>query len=79
MTLPRGWVLAVLPDLVGPNGLIADGDWVESKDQDVAGSIRLTQLADIGDEPVRAEGTVIAVKPGDVPGACRAVADGRYR
>lgn len=26
-----------------------DGDWVESKDQDPGGSVRLTQLADIGD------------------------------
>jgi hypothetical protein len=29
-------------------GLFTDGDWVESKDQDPAGSIRLTQLADVG-------------------------------
>jgi type I restriction enzyme, S subunit len=29
-------------------GLFTDGDWVESKDQDSAGSIRLTQLADVG-------------------------------
>ena len=28
---------------------------------------------DVSDAPVAAEGTVIAVKPGDVPGACRAV------
>lgn len=30
-------------------GLFCDGDWVESKDQDPNGSIRLLQLADIGD------------------------------
>jgi len=29
--------------------LFCDGDWVESKDQDAAGDIRLIQLADIGD------------------------------
>jgi type I restriction enzyme, S subunit len=29
-------------------GLFSDGDWVESKDQDPSGSVRLTQLADIG-------------------------------
>lgn len=29
--------------------MFADGDWVESKDQDPKGSIRLLQLADIGD------------------------------
>jgi type I restriction enzyme S subunit len=31
------------------DGLFSDGDWVESKDQDVNGDIRLIQLADIGD------------------------------
>lgn len=30
-------------------GLISDGDWIESKDQDPDGSVRLIQLADIGD------------------------------
>ena len=30
-------------------GLFADGDWIESKDQDPKGKIRLIQLADIGD------------------------------
>lgn len=29
-------------------GLFSDGDWVESKDQDPTGSVRLTQLADVG-------------------------------
>lgn len=49
MKLPPGWAIAVLPDLIGVAGLLSDGDWVESKDQDPAGSVRLTQLADIGD------------------------------
>lgn len=31
------------------DGLFLDGDWVESKDQDPTGDVRLTQLADIGD------------------------------
>lgn len=31
------------------NSLFTDGDWVESKDQDPDGDIRLIQLADIGD------------------------------
>jgi type I restriction enzyme, S subunit len=31
------------------NGLFLDGDWVESKDQDPAGDVRLIQLADVGD------------------------------
>ncbi|RME58750.1 hypothetical protein D6779_05820 [Candidatus Parcubacteria bacterium] len=29
--------------------VFTDGDWVESKDQDPEGDVRLTQLADIGD------------------------------
>ncbi len=33
---------------VGAQGLFSDGDWVESKDQDSQGSVRLTQLADVG-------------------------------
>ena len=37
-----------IKDLV-PNGLFCDGDWIESKDQDPEGEIRLIQLADIGD------------------------------
>jgi type I restriction enzyme, S subunit len=33
---------------IAKNGLFCDGDWVESKDQDPNGQIRLIQLADIG-------------------------------
>jgi type I restriction enzyme, S subunit len=47
--LPRGWVQGKLQNIIGSNGLFSDGDWVESKDQDPAGQIRLVQLADIGD------------------------------
>lgn len=36
-----------LGDLAG-GGLFSDGDWVESKDQDPRGSVRLIQLADVG-------------------------------
>ncbi|MBL4759704.1 MAG: restriction endonuclease subunit S [Mariprofundaceae bacterium] len=36
-------------DLVSSSDLFCDGDWVESKDQDKSGSVRLIQLADIGD------------------------------
>lgn len=46
--LPSGWCQARLGELIGPEGLFVDGDWVESKDQDPAGEVRLTQLADIG-------------------------------
>jgi type I restriction enzyme S subunit len=38
-----------LGDVVGRNGLIVDGDWVESKDQDPLGDVRLIQLADVGE------------------------------
>lgn len=38
-----------LSELVGIGGLISDGDWIESKDQDPNGDVRLVQLADIGD------------------------------
>ncbi len=34
---------------IAASGIFADGDWVESKDQDANGNIRLIQLADIGD------------------------------
>jgi type I restriction enzyme, S subunit len=47
--LPAGWAKAPIPDLIGANGVFIDGDWVESKDQDPQGDIRLVQLADIGD------------------------------
>lgn len=46
--LPVGWALAKLQQLVAPGGLMTDGDWVESKDQDPDGEVRLLQLADVG-------------------------------
>ncbi|MFD3334403.1 restriction endonuclease subunit S [Streptomyces sp. NPDC058700] len=49
MELPAGWVEAPLSDLVAHDGIFTDGDWVESKDQDPDGYVRLTQLADVGD------------------------------
>jgi type I restriction enzyme S subunit len=47
--LPNGWVHAPLKSLLSSDGIFSDGDWIESKDQDPNGSIRLLQLADIGD------------------------------
>lgn len=47
--LPKGWASSQLSELVVSGGLCTDGDWVESKDQDPDGEIRLIQLADIGD------------------------------
>ena len=47
--LPEGWLITSLNNLISKDGLIIDGDWVESKDQDESGIVRLIQLADIGD------------------------------
>ncbi|CUJ41402.1 restriction endonuclease subunit S [Achromobacter sp. 2789STDY5608621] len=46
MTSP--YPLCPIAEIVG-DGLISDGDWIESKDQDPTGGVRLIQLADIGD------------------------------
>lgn len=51
--LPAGWTWATIDELVGSQGLFRDGDWVESKDQDPDGTVRLIQLADIGDGEFR--------------------------
>jgi len=51
--LPPGWALANLPDMLTQEGVFCDGDWVESKDQDPAGDVRLIQLADVGDGSYR--------------------------
>jgi type I restriction enzyme, S subunit len=37
-----------ISELISPEGVFTDGDWVESKDQDPNGGVRLIQLADIG-------------------------------
>ncbi|WP_096779738.1 restriction endonuclease subunit S [Zobellella denitrificans] len=47
--LPQGWTESTLAKVISTNGVISDGDWIESKDQDPDGSVRLIQLADIGD------------------------------
>ena len=50
--LPTGWLYESINSIV-VGGMIADGDWVESKDQDSNGQVRLTQLADVGDGEFR--------------------------
>jgi type I restriction enzyme S subunit len=47
--LPAGWATTTIGGLVGADGEFVDGDWVESKDQDPNGDVRLIQLADVGD------------------------------
>jgi len=46
--LPKGWVETNISNLVVDSTLFTDGDWIESKDQDEEGEVRLIQLADIG-------------------------------
>ena len=48
-TLPKGWAISSIENCVNKVGLFIDGDWIESKDQDPNGKIRLLQLADVGD------------------------------
>ena len=45
--VPVGWAWVRL-DQLSPFGL-SDGDWIETKDQDPNGEVRLVQLADVGD------------------------------
>lgn len=47
--LPTDWATITVGEASGVGGLSADGDWIESKDQDPTGSVRLIQLQDIGD------------------------------
>src|SRR5690242_21381706 len=49
MLLPKGWRAVTLDGVLGNGGIFVDGDWVESKDQDPDGDVRLIQLADVGD------------------------------
>lgn len=43
------WPVAPLVDAMASARVFVDGDWVESKDQDPEGDVRLVQLADVGD------------------------------
>jgi type I restriction enzyme S subunit len=45
--------LATIEDFIDCDGVFSDGDWVESKDQDPNGDVRLIQLADVGDSVYR--------------------------
>ena len=47
--VPPGWIYATVGDVVTSDGIFTDGDWVETKDQNPNGDVRLIQLADIGD------------------------------
>ena len=47
--MKENWIEICLEEIVPTDGIFCDGDWVESKDQDPNGEVRLIQLADIGD------------------------------
>ncbi|MBT9190412.1 restriction endonuclease subunit S [Zobellia russellii] len=47
--MKEDWIECTLDKLIDDDGLFKDGDWVEKKDQDPNGQVRLIQLADIGD------------------------------
>src|SRR5260370_2116127 len=53
LRLPTGWISARIGELISHDGVFIDGDWVESKDQDPNGDVRLIQLADVGDGTYR--------------------------
>lgn len=46
--LPSRWRYSTLAELVAKGCFCSDGDWIESKDQDADGDVRLVQLADVG-------------------------------
>ena len=48
--MPKGWQFSSIADLFERDGgFVSDGDWIESKDQDPNGNVRLIQLADVGE------------------------------
>lgn len=47
------WESKPFGDAIGVDALFCDGDWIESKDQDPNGEVRLVQLADILDGEFR--------------------------
>ena len=49
MEIPNGWKWVIISEMIPHDGVFVDGDWIESKDQDPNGDVRLIQLADIGD------------------------------
>ena len=46
---PPGWSYSTIDGVIASDGFFTDGDWVETKDQDPNGDVRLIQLADVGD------------------------------
>lgn len=59
----RSWTACTIGDVVAYDGVFTDGDWVESKDQDPNGNVRLIQLADIGDGDFRDKSARFLTEP----------------
>ena len=53
LEIPGHWALTTVENTTRDTGFFCDGDWVESKDQDPDGDVRLIQLADVGDGEYR--------------------------
>jgi type I restriction enzyme S subunit len=53
LEIPSHWALTTVENTARDTGFFCDGDWVESKDQDPDGDVRLIQLADVGDGEYR--------------------------
>jgi len=53
LEVPSHWALTTVENTTRDTGYFCDGDWVESKDQDPDGEVRLIQLADVGDGQYR--------------------------
>jgi type I restriction enzyme, S subunit len=53
LEVPNHWALTTVENTTRETGFFCDGDWVESKDQDPDGDVRLIQLADVGDGQYR--------------------------
>lgn len=52
-SIPIGYKISTINKIVSANGIFSDGDWIESKDQDPEGDVKLIQLADINDGDFR--------------------------
>jgi type I restriction enzyme S subunit len=53
LDVPSHWALTTVENTTRETGFFCDGDWVETKDQDPDGDVRLIQLADVGDGEYR--------------------------
>jgi len=49
LCIPGHWAQTTVENACRATGFFCDGDWIESKDQDPSGDVRLIQLADVGD------------------------------